>query len=46
MQVVLNECFLLNPEKKNLAQIRLDFFEKYAPLIPKYDINELKTSLL
>jgi len=34
MQVVMNKCFLLNPEK-SLAQIRLVVFEKNAPLIPK-----------
>jgi len=28
MQVVINKCFLLNPE--NLSQIRLVVFEKYA----------------
>jgi len=32
IQVVMNKCFLLNPEK-NLAQIRLVVFEKKAPLI-------------
>jgi len=30
MQVVLNKYFLLNPEKKKLAQIRLVVFEKNA----------------
>jgi len=31
MQVVTNKCcFLLNPEKNKLAQIRLDVFEKNA----------------
>jgi len=29
MQVVMNKCFLLNPEK-NLAQIRLVVFENNA----------------
>jgi len=29
MQIVMNKCFLLNPEKK-LAQIRLVVFEKKA----------------
>jgi len=29
MQVVMNTCFLLNPEK-NLAQVRLVVFEKNA----------------
>jgi len=47
MQVVMNKCFLLNPEKKkNLAQIRLDVFEKNAPLIPKNDVTEPKARLL
>jgi len=31
MHVVLNNCFLLNPEKK-LAQIRLAVFEKKAKI--------------
>jgi len=42
MQVVINKCFLLNPEKK-LVQIRLVIFEKNAKahtLIPKNDIIE------
>jgi len=46
MQVVINKCFLLNPEKK-LAQIRLDVFEKNAknaPSIPKNDVTEPKAS--
>jgi len=30
MQVVMNKCFLLNPEKNNLAQIRLIVVEKNA----------------
>jgi len=45
MQVVMNKCFLLNPEKK-LAQIRLVVFEKNAPLIPKNDVTEPKARLL
>jgi len=45
MQVVMNKCFLLNPEKK-LAQIHLVIFEKNAPLIPKNDVTEPKASLL
>jgi len=47
MQVVMNKCFLLNPEK-NLAQIRLVIFEKdakNAPLIPKNDVTEPKARL-
>jgi len=45
MQVVINKCFLLNPEK-NLAQIRLVVFEINAPLIPKNDVTEPKARLL
>jgi len=45
MQVVMNKCFLLNPEK-NLAQIRLVVFEKNASLVPKSDVTEPKAKLL
>jgi len=52
MQVVINKCFFLNPEKK-LAQIRLVVFEKNAKIaqlqripIPKNDVTEPKTRLL
>jgi len=45
MQIVMNKCFLLHPEKK-LAQIRLVVFEKNAPLIPKNDVTEPKARLL
>jgi len=45
MQVVINKCFLLNPEK-NLAQIHLVVFEKSAPLIPKNDVTEPKVRRL
>jgi len=38
MQVVMNKCFLLNPEKI-LVQIRLVIFEKNAPLILKNDVS-------
>jgi len=41
MQVLINTCFLLNPEKK-LSQIRLVIFEESAinvPLIPKNDVT-------
>jgi len=38
MQVVMNKCFLLNPEK--LAQIRLAVFEKR-----KNDVTETKARL-
>jgi len=44
MQVVINKCFLLNPEK-NFAQIRFVVLErnaKHAPLIPKNDVTEPK----
>jgi len=44
MQVVMNKCFLINPEK-NLAQIRLVVFKKNAknaPLIPENDVTEPK----
>jgi len=30
MQIVINKCFFLNPERKKLAQIRLVVFEKNA----------------
>jgi len=48
MQVVINKCFLLNPEKKKkkMAQIRLVIFEKNAPLIPKNNIIEPKARRL
>jgi len=39
MQVLMNKCLLLNPEK-NLAQILLVVFEINAPLIPKNDVTE------
>jgi len=45
MQIVMNECFLLNPEKKILAQICLIVFEKNGKkrtLIPKNDVTEPK----
>jgi len=45
MQVVMNQCFLLNLEKK-IAQIRLAVYEKNAPLIPKNDGTEPKARLL
>jgi len=49
MQVVINKCFLQNPEKINLAQIRLVVFEKYAknaPLISTNDAIKPKARLL
>jgi len=45
MQVVINNFFLLNPEKKKLVQIRLVFFEKNASLIQKNDVTEPKARL-
>jgi len=45
MQVVMNKCFLQNPEK-NLMQILLIVFEKNASLIPKNDVTEPKARLL
>jgi len=30
MQVILNKCFVLNPDKKKLAQIRLNVYKKNA----------------
>jgi len=48
MQVVINKCFILNPEK-NLALIRFVVFKKNAKthtLIPKNDVTEPKASLL
>jgi len=45
MQVVMNKCFLLNPE--NFAQIRLVVYEKNAKtLIPKNDVTEPMARLL
>jgi len=48
MQVVINKCFLQNPEK-NLAKICFVVLEKNAknaPLIPKNDVTEPKARLL
>jgi len=45
MQVVMNNCFLLSPEKK-MAQIRLVVFEKNASIIPKNDITDPKARLI
>jgi len=45
MQVIMNKCLLLNPEKK-LSQFRLVIFEKDAPLILKNDVTEPKARLL
>jgi len=44
MQVMINNCFLLNPEN-NFAQIRFVVFENNAEihtLIPKNDVTEPK----
>jgi len=46
MQIIMNKCFLLNPEKKKLTQTRLVVFEKNAPLILKNDVTEPKARLL
>jgi len=45
IKVVMNKCFLLNPEK-NMAQIHVVVFEKNAPLIMKNDVTEQKARLL
>jgi len=45
MQIVMNKCFLFNPEK-NLVQSRLVVFEKMHTLILKNDVSEPKTRLL
>jgi len=42
MQVGMNKCFFLNPEKKKLAQIRLvvvEQNERTHTLIPKNDVT-------
>jgi len=47
MKVIMNKCFLLNPEK--LTQIRLVVFEKHtknAILHSKNDVTEPKARLL
>jgi len=47
MQIIINKCFLLNPEK--VVQIRLVVFEKNEKthtLIPKNDVTEPKARLL
>jgi len=45
MQVVMNKCFLLNPEK-NLAQIRFVVVKINTPLILKNDVTEPNARLL
>jgi len=43
----MNKCFLLNSEKKILAQIRLVVFEKnVCTFIPKNDVTEPKAGKL
>jgi len=46
VQVVMNKCFLRNPEKKKkkLAQIRLVVFEKNAHTSPSRRLGYSKTS--
>jgi len=48
MQVVINKCFLLNPEKNFGADpfCRIREKSKNAPLIPKNDVTDPKASLL
>jgi len=45
MQVVMNKCFLLNPDKK-FGAILLVVFEKNAPLLLNKDVTEPKVRLL
>jgi len=45
MQVVMNKCFLLIPEK-NWRRSVLSFSRKRHTLIPKNDVTELKAMLL
>jgi len=45
MQVVINKCFLLNPEKE-IGTDPFCVFEKNAPLIPKNDVTEPKVRRL
>jgi len=48
MQVVMNKCFLPNPDKKFDAYPSFRFREKRKnlPLIPKNDVTEPKDRLL
>jgi len=46
MQVVMNKCFLLNPEKKCWRRFVLSFSRKTHILIPKNDVTEPKARLL
>jgi len=45
MQVVINKCFLLNPEKIWHRSVLL-FLRKMHTLIPKHDITVPKARLL
>jgi len=44
MQVVINKCFPLTPEKK-LAQIRLVVFEKNEKMFSENDVTDPKAKL-
>jgi len=48
MQVVMNKCFLLNPEKKIVADLSCRLREKCknAPLNPKNEVTEPNARLL
>jgi len=49
MHVVMNKCFLVNPEKKIWRRFVLSFLRKMQKrhtLIPKYDITEPKVRRL
>jgi len=48
MQIVMNKCFLLNPEKKFGTNPSCRFREKSknAPLIPENDVTDPKARLL
>jgi len=48
MQVIMNKCFVLNPEKQFGADpfCRLGEKRKSAPLNPKNDVTEPKARLL
>jgi len=49
IQIVINKCFLLNPEKKKFGADPSCHFRENAKthtLIPKNNVNELKAKLL
>jgi len=50
MQVVMNKCFLLNPETKKIGiadvSCRFQKMQKMHTLIPKNDVTEPKFRLL